>query len=60
MDIKYVESDVYQVEMSDFKYKIGCNNIMKCKQIFLEIISRQFDDVVNKKLGDNGFFDEFL
>ena len=60
MDIKYLESDAYKVEISDFKCTICCDNIMKCKQRFLEIISRQFDDVVNKKLGDNGFFDEFL
>ncbi len=60
MDIKYVGSDMYQVEMSDFKYTICCDNIMKCKQRFLENISRKFDDVVNEKLGDNGFFNEFL
>lgn len=60
MDIKYVRDEIYQVEISDFQYTICCDNIMKCKQIFLEIISKQFDNVVNEKLGDNGFFNEFL
>ena len=60
MDIKYVRDDIYKVEISDFKYTICCDNIMKCKQRFLEIISRQFDDTVNEKLCDNGFFNEFL
>lgn len=60
MDIKYVRDDIYKVEISDFKYTICCDNIMKCKQRFLEIISRQFDDTVNEKLGDNGCFNEFL
>lgn len=40
MDVKYVGSNIYQVEISDFQYTIGCDNIMKCKQRFLEIISR--------------------
>lgn len=60
MDVKYVGNDMYQVEISDFQYTIGCENIMKCKQRFLEIISRQFDDAVNEKLGDIGLFNEFL
>lgn len=60
MDIKYVRDDTYQVEISDFQYTICCDNIMKCKQIFLGIISKQFDNVVNEKLGNNGFFNEFL
>ena len=60
MDIKYVRDDIYKVEISDFKYTICCDNIMKSKQRFLEIISRQFDDTVNEKLGDNGCFNEFL
>ena len=55
MDIKYVRDDMYQVKISDFQYTISCDNIMKCKQVFLKIISKQFDDVVNEKLGDNGF-----
>ena len=38
--------------------QIGCDNAMKCKQRFLDIMSKEFDKVVNEKLGDYGFYKE--
>lgn len=58
MDIKY-DRGVYTVEISNFLWMFGgCNNIMKCKQLVLDKISKDFDDVVNQKLGNYGFTNE--
>ena len=57
MDIKYI-SGAYQVTILDLQYTIGCDNVMKCKQRFLDIMSKEFDKVVNEKLGDYGFYKE--
>ena len=57
MDIKYI-GGAYEIEISDLQYTICCNNVMKFKQLFLDIISRDFDKAVNEKLGDYGFCKE--
>lgn len=57
MNIKYI-GGAYEVVISDLQYTIGCDNVMKCKQYFLDMISKEFDKVVNKKLGDYGFYKE--
>lgn len=57
MDIKYI-GGAYQIIISDLQYTVGCDNVMKCKQRFLDIMSKEFDKVVNEKLGDYGFYKE--
>lgn len=57
MDIKYI-GGAYKIEISDLQYTICCNNVMKFKQLFLDIISRDFDKAINEKLGDYGFYKE--
>lgn len=58
MNISY-NNGVHKVEISDFLWSFGeCNNVMKCKQLVLDKISKDFDDSVNKKLGDYGFINE--
>nr|DAG52832.1 MAG TPA: hypothetical protein [Caudoviricetes sp.] len=57
MDIKYIDG-MYEVAISDLQYTIGCDNVMKCKQRFLDIMSKEFDKVVNEKLGYYGFYKE--
>lgn len=57
MDIKYT-GEVYEVVILDLQYTISCDNISKCKQRFLDAVSKQFDEVVNKKLGNYGFHKE--
>jgi len=56
LDIKYNDG-MYEilVEKEKDTLSIGVNNVMKCKQIFLQQMSRKFDEAVNKKLGDYGF-----
>lgn len=49
MNISY-NNGVHKVEISDFLWSFGgCNNVMKCKQLVLDKISKDFDDSVNKK-----------
>ena len=57
MDIKYI-GGAYQIVISDLQYTIGYDNITKCKQCFLDMMSKEFDKVVNEKLGDYGFYKE--
>ena len=57
MDIIYI-GGAYQIVISNLQYTIGCDNVMKCKQRFLDIISKEFDKVVNEKLGDYDFYKE--
>lgn len=57
MDIKYI-GGAYQVVISDLQYTIGYDNVMKCKQTFLDMMSKEFDKVVNEKLGDYSFYKE--
>ena len=54
MDSKYIGSS-YQFSISDLHCTIGCDNVMKCKQRFLDVMSKEFDKVVNEKLSDYGF-----
>ena len=51
MNIKYI-GGAYEVVISDLQYTIGYDNITKCKQCFLDMMSKEFDKVVNEKLGD--------
>ena len=59
MDIKYSDN-MYEVSMDEEKdtLLIGTDNVMKCKQLFLQQMSRKFDETVNQKLGDYGFIKE--
>lgn len=57
MDIKYI-GGAYDVVISDLQCTISSDNVMKCKQYFLDMMSKEFDKVVNKKLGDYGFYKE--
>lgn len=57
MDIKYI-GGAYDVVISDLQCTISGDNVMKCKQYFLDMMSKEFDKVVNKKLGDYGFYKE--
>ena len=58
MNISY-NNGVYKVEISDCLWSLGgWNNVMKCKQLVLDKIYKDFDDSVNKKLGDYDFINE--
>ena len=55
MDIVYL-NQAYQFSFNkDKKLVVCCDNIVKCKQIFLDTMSKEFDDAVNQKLGNFGF-----
>ena len=57
MDIKYIDG-AYEVIISDLQYTIGHDDVTKCKQYFLDMISKEFDKVINEKLGDYGLYKE--
>ena len=40
MDIKYI-GGAYEVVISDLQYTIGYDNVTKCKQHFLDMISKE-------------------
>ena len=57
MDVSYVDKNTYMITFDEKKHlTIIENNIIKCKQVFLDLMSKKFDDEVNKKLGNYGFF----
>lgn len=57
MDVSYVDKNTYMITFAEKEHlTIIENNITKCKQIFLDSMSKKFDDEVNKKLGNYGFF----
>ena len=49
MDIKYNDGN-YKILLKEYEITIAENNIMKCKQVFLQCMSRSFDECVNKKI----------
>ena len=57
MDIKYI-GGAYQIAISDLQCTIGYDNVTKCKQCFLDMMSKELDKVVYEKLGDYGLYKE--